>query len=645
MEKIKNKNIKKMIFFIMPLILTIYQVYLVNRIWHFGTKVTFMIGMFFMLVLYCIFYLFFKNIDSKKIKKKSKTIIVITSIIVSLLVLVTNLDFFSKKYIPTTVSIYYDKESKTVENKKIPIKGMVIDNVPQTIEDEEKTGIVELSFSNCKEIIILLEKEETSEPIFIKDGEEEIQVQWQANTYSYLVQSNKTMSFFSIIRLLLSFIMIELLTYILCFSIYYLYKEKKSLLLLTLAIIAIIRIIFYQETVLHITYNDSLEYQNYSVMKLFSGELQDRTPLYPLFLKVFMFICDDLWKNFVCIAQMILSFLSLIYLYKALRLMIKWETLIAIITFLYGSTIAVIGWDTALLTESIALSTTILFCYFIISYIKTTKLKYGVLSAILIFLMTFLRPSFIGFVAILFAFFLLKIIVDKTQRKKDTICLITSTVTIIMILGYMIAFYQQHDIFSITKASVRQDLYVCMHQGFYKNSKDEKFIKDVEESMQTQENQWQAMIKILGDYGNKRVQELVKISKKESRKQYIEYLINLVNIQSNEYFDSYYNLCVSDLPNIKYNFVRSFMFLKFSTVYIITMIEAAISLFLWIKNKRPDWIHLGLFGFITAILVTSFIGTNAEFMRTAICVVPFSYMAIGIIISEGIEKYKKEGNE
>lgn len=628
---------------VIPFILAMYQTYLVNRIWQFELPVNIMVGIFFTVAMYVIFYLFIKNIEPKKIKKKVRMFLLMVSIVVSVLVMIFNFDFLVKKYKPTSVTIEQDK------SQPIMISYIVKDNVIQPLDQKEKCNHCELTFEKCKSAIIVLEKGETTGNILIKEGKKEKQVEWQDDLgiYVYEVTENRVMTLLSTIRMFLSFAMIEILSYILCLSSYYLYKEKKSLLLPTLIVIAIVRIAFYQEIQFNVTFLDSVDYRKHSFEELFSGKLQDRTPLYPLFIQFFILVCGgDIWKNFTCIAQIIISFLATIYFYKTLRIVVKWEKLIAIITFLYGVSVAVMGWDTIILTESLALSTTVWFCYLMFKYLKTNQLKYGISSTILIFLMTFLRPSFIGFVAIVFAFFLVKIALEKENRKKDRICLLVSSITIILILGYATAFYQQYDIFSITKASVRQDLDVCMHQGFYKNSKDEQFIKDVEESNKRAEQQgilpWNATMEILEQYGNKRVQELVKISKKESRKEYIKYVANLITTEAEECFSSYHSLCISKVPNMKYNLIRTFTFLKFLTVYLIMIIEAIISIYKWIKYKKPDWIHLGLFGFIMAMLFTSFIGTNAEFMRTAICVVPFSYLALGIIISEGIEKYKEK---
>lgn len=616
-----------------------YQTYLVNRIWEFELPINIMVGIFFTVVMYVSFYLFFKNIQLNKVKKKVRINLLILSIVVSVLVLIFNFDFFVKSYIPTKVEIQHNGQ------EAIAIRKILKDNVVQPLDKIPRDNYLELNFKNCKDVMIVLEKGETTEDIFVKEDAKEKKVEWKDDIFVYEVTENRIMTVLSVVRMVISFTMIEILAFILCISIYYLYREKESLLIPTLVIIAIFRIGFYQDVEFNVIFPDSIDYQNHSFEELFSGKLQDRTPLYPLFIQFFMLICNDFWKNFTCVAQIIISFLSTIYFYKTLRIVVKKEKLIAIVTFLYGVSIAVIGWDTIILTESLALATTVWFCYLMFKYLKTKQLKYGISSTILIFLMTFLRPSFIGFIVIVFAFFLVKIVIEKENRKTDRICLLVSSVTLVLILGYATAFYQQYDIFSITKASVRQNLHVCMHQGFYKNSKDEQFIKDVEETIERGKKNgdipWLSTMEILEKYGNKRVQELVKISKKESKKEYIQYLINLISTESKKQFNAYQKSCVSELSNVRGNFIKSFTFFRFSTVYLIMIMEAIMSIYKWIKNKKPDWIHLGLFGFIMAMLFTSFTGTNAEFMRTAICVLPFSYLALGIIIYEAVDKKTK----
>ena len=642
----KLPKIKKAIFIVLPLLMAIYQVYLVNRIWDFSKKITLMMGIFLICALYFVFYLFYKRINYKSVEKKSFIKIFIVSILLTLVIIGSNFDFFAKKFTESTVEISYENQE---EGTMLPIRNVVIDNRPVNLGDEQKTSPTTLSFEKAKDIIIVFEEKQNNETVKIKDGQKEKEIDlysYKDDIYAYNVESNETMSFFSVIRLVLSFAMIEFLSVMFCVASYYLYKEKKSLLLPVLFIIAVVQMIFYKQCIPYTIYTDSLTNEaSYTKEQILSGQLLDRTPIYPITLRIFRMICgNELGRNFVCIAQIIISFISLIYMYKTLKLLIKWEPLVAIITFLYGVSLAVIGWNSALLTESFALSGTIWFCYFIISYIKVKKLKYGILATIMAFLITYTRPANIVYIVILFAFFLVKAILDKEERKKDIKCLILSTVTICFTLVYATVFYMQHDIFSITEASVRQDLYVCMSEGFYKNSKDEQFVKDVDAKLAEKNGSiWDANADLLKSYGNKRIQELVKEARKESSKEYIQYLVRLITNSSTEYFTSYFELYLyNNVNNIPFNFVNSFNFLKFSTVYLILVIECVLSIYRWIKNKKPDWINLGLFGFILAILVTSFIGTNAEFMRTAICVVPFCYIAIGTLVWDVIKKYEKE---
>ena len=108
------------------------------------------------------------------------------------------------------------------------------------------------------------------------------------------------------------------------------------------------------------------------------------------------------WYTFVYCMQIIVSFISVYFFYKLLKLLIKNEYIAVIITFMYGISTAVIGWNTDILTESLALSITIFFAYFIISYIKLGKLKYGIFSIILALIITFLKPACIIYPIILF---------------------------------------------------------------------------------------------------------------------------------------------------------------------------------------------------------------------------------------------------
>ena len=308
---------------------------------------------------------------------------------------------------------------------------------------------------------------------------------------------------------------------------------------------------------------------------------------------------------------------------------------------MYGISTAVIGWNTDILTESLALSITIFFTYCIINYIKLGKLKYGIFSIILALIITFLKPACIIYPIILFVFFILKFIVDKRKFKNDYKCITISAITILLIFVYAASFYKQYGVFSISLASVRQDLYVCINEGFYKNYDDKQIIKQIDESIQKTDDKWDAVLDIQNRYGNQKCQEIIKTSKKNNFKEYMKYYYNTICTYYNTIFNSYYSLCISKATNLACKLSNSSLFLKFSIVYYLILLEGILFIYKLIKYKKTDWINLGLFGFNFAIVIVSFIGTNSEFMRTAICTVPFSYIAIATILNDFINFNKK----
>lgn len=640
-----SKN-KKIAYFSIPIFMTIYQLYLINRIWHFSTRVSLFIFTILLGLTYIGFYLFYKKIKFNNVKKRNFVIITIISIVLSGYVLGTNFDFFSKAYKENNIEIYFENPKVNLINS---IKNVYVDNSPIEIENHINENILRLNLKACKDtnIIFLLNEENKNQKIIIKDGDVEKNIVLKDNYHIYTMEGNKSFNLNSLIRSIISFFMIEIISIMLCIASYKMYKNNKTIIIPTLILILAIRIFMYQQNQLCVKYEDSYDYQTCNLSKIIETKtLQDRVPIYPLLIQFLEFICKDMWAYFLCIIQMIISFISLVYLYKTLKLIIKNKVLCSIIVFLYGTSTAIFGWDTNILTESLSLSIVVIFCYFLISYLKKNTLKYGIGSTMIALLLCFLRPSCIVFIPILLVFYILKIFLEKENRSNNIKCLISVFSIIAILLVYAFAYYKQHNIFSITSASVRQDLYVCMHEGFYKNSGDNQFINDVEKEIKENKLKWDSVTKILKKYGNERIIKLTKESKKNSFKDYIKYLTRVIKEQTIEKFRSYNQLLVPEmnnkLENVIYKVFEEFFIIKFSTIFIIVVIEGIIGFYKWIKEGKPSWIHLGLFGFIFVILVTAFIGTNAEFMRTSICSLPFVYISIALLISDSIERYKLE---
>lgn len=77
-------------------------------------------------------------------------------------------------------------------------------------------------------------------------------------------------------------------------------------------------------------------------------------------------------------------------------------------------------------------------------------------------------------------------------------------------------------------------------------------------------------------------------------------------------------------------------------VYIVGLIELVFSLREMIKHKPVPWIDFGIAGFIMAILISVYIGTYAEYMRSTIYILPFMYLGIGLISKRAIHWIGRE---
>lgn len=378
----------------------------------------------------------------------------------------------------------------------------------------------------------------------------------------------------------------------------------------------------------------------WNFLEILQGKLNGRTPVYPLIIKIIQEIFQYDYLRFVCIFQYIIWFVAIIFLYKLLKLLINNKNIIMVATIIYAFCPAIIDWNNYILTESIALSGTIIFIYLIIKYLKEAKVLTGITATIIAFVLTFHRPTAIIYVVVLELFWIMRFIIDRKHIKIDFICFLSSTFTIILIVIYAIVFHKTFSIYSISDAVPRQHLYVCMQEGFYKNSNDEKFIKEIEEAIENnREFGWDTVIEVLNKHTLNEVKSFTSSCYKNNFSQYISYLVNLSKTNLTvRYRDYSLKLVNSNLKWIRV-VMKLFTFITLAQSYITILIEFVLLIYLWIKNKKVPWIHFGLFAFPLIIIISSFIGTNAEFMRTAICALPFTYISL-IMFLDKLFSYK-----
>ncbi len=643
-------KLKSKLMYILSFIISLYTSYLICRLYNLNTLGNTCIVFFNILATEYVTYLWNKNIKFdeiiKKAKKKTKIIIAFVTVIISIFILLFNFDLFTKKYSKANVIIHSDEIIDGSVIKSLYINNVFYNVNYNRLVDSSENDIydssvgmqitqldehnVEIVFEKSINIKLILNKEDGN--ISINDGDFSSTVIFENDTYEYNVRSNCYRDNIFILRTGFSLITIMYIAGLLVIAIKNLDSDKRCE-LISAIIAAITGWFCFRMYTIADTTNDSIEYIYWNnFLKIFQGKLKERVPFYPLIIKLSKIIFQMDYLRFVCIIQYIIWFVSIIYLYKLLRLLIKNRKIVMFFTIIYTLCPAIIDWNNVILTESIALSGTIILVYLIVKYLKEPNVKIGAMAIILAFILTFLRPTAIIYVLILEIFWIMRFILDRKNIKKDLICFSISTFTILLIVIYAIIFHKTYGIYSITSVVPRQQLFVCMYEGFYKNSDNEQYIKEIEQAfINNPDSSWRGMEEVLFNHTYKETQDFTKECISKSIPQYINYFIRLNKENLSVKFSNYsFKIVNSKLQWLSNTLMELFTFVTFAHSYLAIFIEFILLIYLWIKDKKVPWIHFGLFAFPLIIIVSSFVGTCAEYMRTAICALPFTYISLAI---------------
>lgn len=407
-------------------------------------------------------------------------------------------------------------------------------------------------------------------------------------------------------------------------------KNKKVMFVFLLIIL--IRIIYYFNVDLTIAH-DTNGYVYFNWNAFLSGNMQPRTPIYPLIITFFKIFSTQYFLQLVAIFQIFVSFLSLVFLYKILNLLNKNKFINLILIFIYGVNPTIMSWDMCILTESISLSLTIFLFYYVILYLYVPKFKLGLICSCIIFIMIFLRPTFLLFYVFFIILLILKIIFSKNKKifYKN---LSTASIILVILLGYAYQFKQEYGIFSISDAMPRQQLYIYLEKEFYKYEKSDSFINDCYNIMETKDKSlWEKTFILLDKYGNSYISDRTNNFKKENLSIFLKDYTYTVTVHWKNSFMPYINIesihtnFVYSLFNFSYNFT-------FGNIILLSILGSVIGIYKWIKNKKIDFLFLGIPTLILCIIFTTFYATNASYDRTAIYCLPIFMILTALFFSE-----------
>ena len=208
----------------------------------------------------------------------------------------------------------------------------------------------------------------------------------------------------------------------------------------------IVQIFMYKTIDKYRIFADTPSYVEQYTENILKGKVNAiRTPVYPYFIKIIKKIggSNHLYTNIVLI-QKVLFIISIILFYFSLKKITKNKLIQILLALSYGICPVTIFWNTIILTEGITLIEITALLYLTVSYIKEHKMYQSVLIGVVNLLMVMTRPSNIYLPVLYFMFWIIRLFVNKEERKQILGGLISTICCIIIILGYCLLIYKQY---------------------------------------------------------------------------------------------------------------------------------------------------------------------------------------------------------
>lgn len=376
-----------------------------------------------------------------------------------------------------------------------------------------------------------------------------------------------------------------------------------------------------------------------------------RTPLYPLLIDI-LGGNNPIALSLVTVFQLVLSCVSLIVLYKICILINNNKFLNLIIISLYCVSSSINGWERIILTESISLSIIVLFSYFVIRHLKSIEnnnyddaKKMAIYSIVLIGVAVFFNPKFLAFFIIATLFYVLRLLFVKKQFKMVIHSLLASGVFIILIFGYQYLFFLQYDNFSMSNSIVYQKVTLFADTGLYLKSDNDAIKITISKALETNNgNPVEARFAVYEKFDFKEVKKFTNDLIVKNPVGYLNVIIKIIREVSGEPFINYASLAFSEsLDKILdfYSYYLSPFTITFAHGYRYAFLSL-VFLFICAKLKKNvnAWVCLGSFSFISVSYLTSVLGTNAEFPRTAIFAVPYFFILLAVLFDLLKEVYR-----
>lgn len=322
---------------------------------------------------------------------------------------------------------------------------------------------------------------------------------------------------------------------------------------------------------------------------------------------------------YVFYAQLAVWLLTLIPLYKALRLIINAPCLPFFLTLFIGY--AFLDQQAWILTEPLAISATCQFFSMMIFYWKhPSHILAVVINLFALFVMIMLRPAFLILLPLLAGFWIARLIFSSSDRLKSLTGFVALTFMGAMLAGYCELNRRNHGYFTISSVSVYNQIDILINTNLYKKGDNPEIISLID-SMDREGDPFQSTIRgeLIKKFGFDNLKSFVSKTIKDN---FISYLILTFKRM-------YWEMNVY----------------HFGLYYITIAIDFILIVSFWILFRTFPWLRLTAWLFFFSMLFISYFAVQNAYPRLMLPVMPIFYIMVARYIDMTIGALTQKRSE
>lgn len=322
---------------------------------------------------------------------------------------------------------------------------------------------------------------------------------------------------------------------------------------------------------------------------------------------------------YVFYAQLAVWLLTLIPLYKALRLILNAPCLPFFLTLFIG--FVFLDKQAWIITEPLAISASCqFFCLMIFYWKRPSYVLAAGINLFALFIMIMLRPAFLILLPLLAGFWIARLIFSSSDRLKSLTGVVALASVGALLAGYCELNRRNHDNFTISSVSVYNQIDILINSDLYQKGSNPEIISLID-SMEREDDVLQNKIRaqLIEQFGFKGMQQFASKTIKDNFISYFILTFKRMYWEMNEY--------------------------HFELYYITIAVDFVLIALFWIVFRSVPWLRLTAWLYFFSMLFISFFAVQNAYPRLILPVMPIFYIIVARYIDMTIGALTQKRSE